>query len=1515
MERISKMWRSGLAMLLALCLLISACPIAAFATESDEVINYVSLGDSMTNGYCFTGYNQGSISAEQFLVGEGVYGDAAYPNDFAAYLAEQNPGKTVKHNKLAVSAMRAEDLNYLLGGREMPTDGWFSQVEHYSGTSGDALKGIYQEAITDADVITMGIGNAAFGAYMVQYFTRMMGVMGGSLDEDEKVNLEAALAVLEPEQKAAIMNAYNQMMAKAAAYIPAELGPINVQDLIDMMTYIGVSFLLNYEGALERIVALNPDVEVVLVGLMNTTYGMVVTGEGFDPIPIGDIVDILFDSLNAYIAGLPAVMQAAGEWEEAKFYYAAQPQPEFIVQVFDDLYNEGWPADYNGLSGATVRARTIKAYNEALRPMIGLAMGLNLPAVDLTDAQKYVPNADYMTGIDMELYTKWSAEANTANYFAEKQISIAIYLALEEALAISVNSMEITLEGLMGIAGDIFGALGPMPEELSASPAPITIKNALVGWFTGSDTALAMCKIFAMFKVGDGMSVHPTPAAHAKLEASIEAAYGKHTAKDETEENIKYALTALKDFLEKYGPDAAEQAYQYLVEEGYIDAAQAKADELIVYLTENAEKLKAELIPAVEAAIAELEVQYAELKVELETLKKDLENKLAEMENAASSAAVAQIEAAIKTVEALIAQVEKQIAELNKTLEELVAAVEAIAAQVEVVVENVIALNESLTALVETLKNTSKLTVEALAAAYEAAREVVLDAMATLEAAMELVDAQFEKVDVLVELYNKQVAAIHEHVNATLNQIKAEVSAEVQVIVDAAIQKIQKDLEVVAEKIEAELQKALEELKAEMAVHIAAKQAELQAVLDAIDAHVAEKAAELIAAAEAEVAALEAEAEKKIAELKAAAEAQIAVAQGKVEELKAHIAQKQAELIALNEQLQNAVEDTKAQIEAQIAIVEAEIAALQAELEAAVAELNAAVAELNAKVEAVKAELNAKVEAVKAELNAKVAAIRAEVEAVHAAAMAAIENEIAKLEAELDAKVEELKAAAEAELAKLAGMAANEAAKAVEAAVAHIEEQMVVVDAMVEELTAVVNCAFVRATTSDLVLGRKSVYVALGDGTAASKSYVELVGARVKENFHVNTTINYAEMGNTVGAEIEKVATREGIADAALITIGFSNVTMLDNAIRNAGRVNYDWAKLVGEEMVPVVDEALAAVYAKIAEIGMTENWALRLHSIVEGLAYAAVEYAIALPELIAEIRTVNTDAVIMVVGQYNPMAGVALDVGGATVDVSDYIDGFVDAVAAHGTGYALITGEAIFVEASEVDTANTDLVWTEDDLIFDLLLNGFSVLYPSEAGDLYIANQILGALNIEQYVPANPFVDVPQGSWFYEAVMWAVEMGITNGTGDGTTFEPNVGCTRAQIATFLWRFAGCPAPKSSVMPFTDVATGKYYTEAIIWAAENGITNGTGDGTTFEPNATCTRAQIVTMLARYLNGTPAGNENPFVDVPANAYYTDAVLWAVENGITTGTGDGTTFKPNETCTRAQIVTFLFRSLDY
>ena len=173
--------------------------------------------------------------------------------------------------------------------------------------------------------------------------------------------------------------------------------------------------------------------------------------------------------------------------------------------------------------------------------------------------------------------------------------------------------------------------------------------------------------------------------------------------------------------------------------------------------------------------------------------------------------------------------------------------------------------------------------------------------------------------------------------------------------------------------------------------------------------------------------------------------------------------------------------------------------------------------------------------------------------------------------------------------------------------------------------------------------------------------------------------------------------------------------------------------------------------------------------------------------------------------------------------------------------------------------------------------------------------------------VETSPFSDVSTSAYYYEAVKWAQEKGITGGIGNGL-FGPNQPCTRAQIVTFLWRVAGSPEPKS-MSSFADVSMDAYYAKAVAWAVENGITTGTGDGK-FSPDATCTRAQSVTFLFRAI-GKLVDSKAEFSDVPTDSYYANAVAWAVENGVTNGIGDGL-FGSNNSCTRAQIVTFLFRA---
>ncbi|MBQ6948024.1 MAG: S-layer homology domain-containing protein [Clostridia bacterium] len=185
----------------------------------------------------------------------------------------------------------------------------------------------------------------------------------------------------------------------------------------------------------------------------------------------------------------------------------------------------------------------------------------------------------------------------------------------------------------------------------------------------------------------------------------------------------------------------------------------------------------------------------------------------------------------------------------------------------------------------------------------------------------------------------------------------------------------------------------------------------------------------------------------------------------------------------------------------------------------------------------------------------------------------------------------------------------------------------------------------------------------------------------------------------------------------------------------------------------------------------------------------------------------------------------------------------------------------------------------------------------------------VMGCLPLS--IAATPFSDVKANAYYAAAVEWAVSNNITAGT-TPTTFSPNDACTRGQIVAFLWRAYGQPNPGTATAPFTDVSKNAYYYKAVLWAVESGITSGTS-ATTFSPNDACTRGQIVSFLWRAAGQpTPSATSAPFTDVGKTAYYYKAVLWAVENGITSGTS-ATAFSPNGPCTRGQIVAFLFRYL--
>ena len=247
-------------------------------------------------------------------------------------------------------------------------------------------------------------------------------------------------------------------------------------------------------------------------------------------------------------------------------------------------------------------------------------------------------------------------------------------------------------------------------------------------------------------------------------------------------------------------------------------------------------------------------------------------------------------------------------------------------------------------------------------------------------------------------------------------------------------------------------------------------------------------------------------------------------------------------------------------------------------------------------------------------------------------------------------------------------------------------------------------------------------------------------------------------------------------------------------------------------------------------------------------------------------------------------------------------------------TSGTIKTGTDMFYANAKM-TGNITIRNTGDKIlsVTKLKLFGGTGLQELTADDVAYALYAMGLTEQQVARPgapiANPFADVAEDSFYYDAVLWAVGNGITTGA-DETHFLPDAICQRASVVTFLWRAAGSPEPETTVNPFVDVHEGEYYYDAVLWALENGITTGI-DGTHFAPFGNCSRAQVVTFLWR-ANGSPvAGGTAPFADVAEGQWYTDAVLWAVENGITNGMS-ATVFGVENTCNRAQIVTFLYRA---
>ena len=767
------------------------------------------------------------------------------------------------------------------------------------------------------------------------------------------------------------------------------------------------------------------------------------------------------------------------------------------------------------------------------------------------------------------------------------------------------------------------------------------------------------------------------------------------------------------------------------------------------------------------------EVEGEGIQAELEAAIRDLEHAIATIE-----ALIAAVEADIADLVALAEQITEKVAELEQTVPEVKAAAGDLKAAFAAIEE--VLTNETTDAMVDTV-----------VASFEAARATALAAANVLDLTMDTAKMMESDINGMIAKLAADAEGLY---NKFLNDLPGcieQIPEDGMMLIGGAIYALQMG----AEKAQAEIQAKLTAEKAELEAKFEVKKAELEAEFEIkkaeLEAKYEEKKAELEAEYGPEIEELEGKLAGLEEQIKAEIEAKYnevapqikAEYEAKIAELESKAAALEAELQAkLAEQAAAATEELRAALQPQIDRITADLNTVKADLEHAAGHLAAAlemayeqaVAEITAAYEEAKAKLIAAIEELKAEVEAKIAEAKAALDAAVAGAKAELEAAIAAAKAELEAKIAEVKAAAEAQIekvkaeveAKIAALNAVGQAivdaltatvegiraelQAVEdaiegilngslEAVEDLKEALVALglegaDLLVDHIVEQFNALLKTVTTADLFVKDSIKYVAIGDGTAATESYVEELTALLTAEANAKgvekvEVVNGAKVGNTVADEL---ANMTDVTGADLITIGFSNVDFLDKAVAAAMEgADLDWTAVVGAENVKYVEQVLDEVKAKIAEAGIEGEAAVVVNTAVEAYAYAATQYAVMVPQLVNQINAVNPEAVVVIVGMYNPMNGVAIALDENTsLEIGEYVDYLVKGVAVHGVAYAALTGNAIYVDAPAVQTVNTNTELSALDLI-KMAYNKFEALYPSAEGDDYIAAQIAAALNI----------------------------------------------------------------------------------------------------------------------------------------------------------------------------------------
>ena len=594
-----KIFRSFTAMLLVICMMVGLCP-ASFAmtvNSDDGIINYVSLGDSMTNGYGLDGYEtEEGLNVNGFL----QQVPESYPVLFKNWLQETT-GNEVELTQLATSALRAEDFAYILTygtDKAFPADSYtlnnvpsrFDNVAGYDNV--EALAELFQTSVKNADVISIGVGSNNFSTFMTQRLsycvgklnTEFNGMFGGGYrydtDLERLIELADEKGYYDEKVKAEVQEIYNLIykefedsLAEEGISLDYELNEngFTIRDFANEVgeaaAYTFLGYMLGYKSILDYTIEVNPDADIIVIGLSNWLEGLTVSipfGEEEVIVPIGDALDEVYEIANLYTASLPAVYEAlayANEEIPSDIYYA---EAEYVELLADQMKDE------QKVPTNMTRKRMVRDICTYVFGMMGGA--LPVAQIDLEDVEAY--EETLRTGIfdsfNMYLYSKYGIY-NPAD-FTPYYVSCVTYLGIEasfiETLDLEVfdASSFITLATTGGLQSVVMEAISKV--DMSGNVSPDMITDAM----TSTPTLQGLVNLFATYISGDGVLCHPSAAGHeAVFHAIVNVYENEYTAGDYMLDVLKVLAVEIKDLLVEYGPVALEALYNYGVEEGYID--------------------------------------------------------------------------------------------------------------------------------------------------------------------------------------------------------------------------------------------------------------------------------------------------------------------------------------------------------------------------------------------------------------------------------------------------------------------------------------------------------------------------------------------------------------------------------------------------------------------------------------------------------------------------------------------------------------------------------------------------------------------------------------------------------------------------------------------------------------------------------------------------------------------------------------------------------------------------------